>query len=334
MRIANPTYDAAFKYMLTNDERVAKLILSKLIGKEIIELHVEPTEILTKKERRNSKVGRKATYTVMRLDFVAKVKYDDNDGNSREELLIIEMQKAKLITDIMRFRKYLGSQYMNEKHCYVVNGKKIALSIYPIYFLGHNLDEPSSAAFEINKELRDAITGEKIAKLPSNFIDALFHDGLIIQIPRVKSNLKSNCEHAVNRHLEELLAIFDQTNCVKKDRNYLELDPDKLPKWLKPILRSLEKAGQDKEIQDRMQMEDDYIADLEDLERQIENKDKTLEQNAKELEQNAKELEQNAKELEQNAKDLECSIMVIMKISGCNRAEAIKQIKSSTDERR
>ena len=44
MRIANPIYDVVFKYLL-DDEKVARLVLSALLGKEILELAFRPTEI-------------------------------------------------------------------------------------------------------------------------------------------------------------------------------------------------------------------------------------------------------------------------------------------------
>ena len=37
MHVANPIYDVAFKYLL-EDSKVAKLLLSAIIGEEILEL--------------------------------------------------------------------------------------------------------------------------------------------------------------------------------------------------------------------------------------------------------------------------------------------------------
>ncbi len=44
--------------------------------------------------------------TVYRLDFSAKIKTTEGT-----KTVLIEIQKAKLATDIIRFRKYLGEQY-------------------------------------------------------------------------------------------------------------------------------------------------------------------------------------------------------------------------------
>jgi hypothetical protein len=173
--------------ILTNDKKVAKLILSKLIGKEVIELYLDSTEVLTNKKKRKPAIGSKESYTVMRLDFAAKIR--NQDGT--EELILIELQKAKLITDIMRFRKYLGSQYMNKDHHYVINGKTHALPIYPIYFLGHKLEGFTQEVIAIKRDLYNGLTNEKIEN-KCEFADSLSHDGLIIQIPHVPKNIESS----------------------------------------------------------------------------------------------------------------------------------------------
>ena len=49
MQIANPLYDTVFKYLL-DDEVVAKLFLSELLGREIIELTYDVKEILAPKK--------------------------------------------------------------------------------------------------------------------------------------------------------------------------------------------------------------------------------------------------------------------------------------------
>jgi hypothetical protein len=57
MRIANPIYDAVFKYLMTSDIKVAKLIIPSLINKPVLELTVDPTEIVINKDR-TSKINR------------------------------------------------------------------------------------------------------------------------------------------------------------------------------------------------------------------------------------------------------------------------------------
>ena len=86
MKIANPIYDTAFKYLLTNNNKIATLFISSLINKNIIELTVNPTEIIANKNKKKPPIGTKASYTVLRLDFAARIKNDDGS----EELILIE----------------------------------------------------------------------------------------------------------------------------------------------------------------------------------------------------------------------------------------------------
>ena len=50
MRIANPIYDAAFKYLL-DDTDIAKGLIGRIIGEEIVELSLKPQEIQVKSDR-------------------------------------------------------------------------------------------------------------------------------------------------------------------------------------------------------------------------------------------------------------------------------------------
>ena len=104
MQIANPIYDVVFKYLL-EDAKVAKLLISSIIGEEIEELEFRPQEYTSDidKSRIEGNVG---TLTVYRLDFNARIK---NAEGSKQ--VLIELQKAKFATDIMRFRNYLAGQY-------------------------------------------------------------------------------------------------------------------------------------------------------------------------------------------------------------------------------
>jgi len=57
--------------------------------------------------------------------------------------VILEIQKAKLGADILRFRRYLGEQYSNKALFYEdVNGKKIPMPIISIYFMGYAIADP------------------------------------------------------------------------------------------------------------------------------------------------------------------------------------------------
>ena len=94
MEIANPIYDVVFKYLM-DDIESANTIISTILGLEIIELIPLPQEQVIHSD--NKKL------TTIRVDFMAIIRLK---GGKLKKVLI-EMQKAKNPTDIMRFRRYL-----------------------------------------------------------------------------------------------------------------------------------------------------------------------------------------------------------------------------------
>ena len=100
--IANPIYDSVFKYMM-EDDRVAKILLSALLQKDIIDLQMKPHEYTEMMQTRIS---------MLRIDFAATVR--NQDGST--QLILIELQKTWLTTETLRFRQYLGTQYLDKKN--------------------------------------------------------------------------------------------------------------------------------------------------------------------------------------------------------------------------
>jgi hypothetical protein len=102
MTVANPIYDIVFKYLM-EDERIARIILSALLRKDIIRVEVRPHEYTN---------SQRESLSVFRIDFGATIR--ENDGT--EKLILIELQKTWLETETLRFRQYLGVQYQNPKN--------------------------------------------------------------------------------------------------------------------------------------------------------------------------------------------------------------------------
>jgi hypothetical protein len=98
MKIANPLYDHAFKYLMSND-KLARKVLSVILEKEVLELELSQQEVVVEDEKRR--------FTLYRLDFKAVIM----DENGRKETVLIELQKSKLPTNVLRFRNYLGMAY-------------------------------------------------------------------------------------------------------------------------------------------------------------------------------------------------------------------------------
>ncbi len=274
MQIANPIYDVVFKYLL-EDNQLAKLVLSTILGEELVELELRPQE-------RTTEIGSRHL-TVYRLDFSARIR--SNDGRLR--LALIEIQKAKLPTDIMRFRRYLGEQYRDPNNLVRTEPedpgqsvKRTAIPLVTIYFLGYPLDHIEAPVVRIQRECVDVVSGERL-NVKEPFVEGLTHDSTIIQISRLRP------EHRTE--LEEMLTIFDQHG-ITRNRHLLEIDEAEVSTRFRPLLRRLQKAIAEPEVVQAMDLEDEILEELQALEREIERKDRAL---AKERAEKEKGKEEN-----------------------------------------
>lgn len=265
MHIANPIYDVVFKYLM-EDNSIARLIIATITGEEIVTLAFLPQESTIALEQRS--------LTVYRLDFSAKIKTPDGDYKQ----VIIEIQKAKFATDIIRFRRYLGEQYQKREHTYIVTigGKETrkAMPILSIYFLGYHLEHITVPVIQVARRYYDATTGKEIRER-EEFIESLRHDSYVIQIPYLRPDHKTE--------VEQLLSIFDQRN-VTTDEHILNINEEEYAEKYRDVIRRLQGAISEPEIRRTMDVEDDILEELQGLEREIERKDKIIEELRKQLE--------------------------------------------------
>ncbi|MDR1336820.1 MAG: hypothetical protein LBK22_08335, partial [Tannerella sp.] len=97
MYIANPIYDAVFKFMM-EDNRVAKAFLSAIIQEKVSELDFAAQEhtirVSPKKDTEQEKKteGSGLNLTVCRFDFSARIATSEGEYKT----VLIELQKAKL----------------------------------------------------------------------------------------------------------------------------------------------------------------------------------------------------------------------------------------------
>jgi hypothetical protein len=155
IRIANPIYDVVFKYLL-DDEKVARLMLSALLGNEVQELEFRPTELRQALDRPGIRSERDTELLVLRVDFAATVLLEDGS----RKLVLIEIQKAHNALDIQRFRKYLGAHYAGSENTWEDDGGvRRALPLITIYFLGQGLDCIDVPVLRVNRHYLDVATG-------------------------------------------------------------------------------------------------------------------------------------------------------------------------------
>jgi hypothetical protein len=297
MEIANPIYDVVFKYLM-EDNAIARLIISTIIKQNVVSLEFRPQESTLELD-----IG---SITVYRLDFSAKIETPQGD-----KIVLIEIQKAKFPTDIMRFRKYLGEQYKSKENIQKVKikrkheGKLVeveeekAIPILSIYFLGYALDHFKAPVIRVQRECYDDASDEKLEG-QEEFIECLTHDSYIIQVPYLRDDHKTE--------VEKMLGVFDQSK-LTSDHHVLNIDEADYPEKYRPIIRRLQRAISEPVMRKKMDIEDEITNEFKKMARTIQQqkedlieKDKALAENRTALEEKNKALEEKDKALEEKEK--------------------------------
>lgn len=269
--IANPIYDSVFKYMM-EDDRVAKILLSALLQKDIIDLQMKPHEYTEMMQTRIS---------MLRIDFAATVR--NQDGST--QLILIELQKTWLATETLRFRQYLGTQYLDKKNVLPkdVNPNGYGIPIVSIYILGHKLGDLEEPVIYVRRNYLDYNSNPITDGVPDPFIESLTHDSVIVQIPYLKGRLRNR--------LEKILQVFDQEYCLKDNEHLMELDEEALGDDGRLIVGRLMKAAIAPEVRRAMEVEDEILSEIEARDTTIMLKDKMIEQKEQLIERKDQEIE-------------------------------------------
>lgn len=272
MLIANPIYDVVFKYLL-EDIEIARGLLSTILGEEIIGLELKPQESAAENPA--------GSINILRFDFKAIIK--TQTGTPKK--VLIELQKAKQVFDVTRFRRYLGDNYRKEDDVLNDNNEveKRPLPIVTIYFLGFPLDNIKNAVVKVNREYRDVVTQE-LLDVKEEFVELLTHDSYLIQIRLLAGKSKTK--------LEKVLRVFSP-EFKTKDKHQLEFLGDLNEPLVQKMVERLGRAIASEEIRDKMDVEDEIDRIFErELKKVAIEKDKIIEEKEQELE--AKELELEA----------------------------------------
>ena len=285
--IANPIYDSVFKYMM-EDNRVAKILLSALLQKEIVRLEMRPHEFAA---------PQRSQISLYRIDFSAVIR----NADGTENLILIELQKTWLSTETLRFRQYLGIQYLNQgnilpKHD---NPDGYGLPLVSIYILGHKLGDLKEPVVYVRRNYLDYDSNLITEGVPDRFIESLTHDSIIVQIPYLKGRMRNR--------LERLLQVFDQAYCLKDDEHFLEIDDEELDdNDERLVVYRLVKAAAAPDVRRAMDIEDEILSEIEARDTAIMQKDEEIERKSKEIERKDEEIERKSKEIERKDEEIEC----------------------------
>ena len=219
MLIANPVYDVIFKRLMDNLD-IAKGILERILDTPIAKLDFASQELSTTKE------AERLSY--YRLDFTAQIETPDG-----YKLVMIEMQKGRIGSDVERFRGYLAEEYKRKCEVREEDGevRQRGLPLITIYFFGLPIDERLPGAFKINREYIDLITGETLP-WRCDVMERLTHDAYVVQISRLREQQRNE--------VEELLDIFRQDRIFDPEGHMLNVDTDsRQSELVQEIIRTL-----------------------------------------------------------------------------------------------
>ena len=285
MIIANPIYDVVFKYLM-EDTEIARRLLSKITGENIIEIAVQPHEYVGRSD--------KFEIIILRLDFKATIKTKEG----KRKKVLIELQKGKNSADIMRFRKYSGDNYRKEEGGSTNKGENEALPIITIYFLGFRLPNIPTSVLKVNREYVDLITDRQI-EAKEEFVEKLTHDSFIIQIPRLKRKVRNE--------IEKVLKVFNQSYNTNGDYKTLEFQDKEFKddELLQMIADRLRKAVTEEELLRKIEIEEEIESIIE---KHIREKQELAEKNnllAEKISEKEKALSEKNKALSDKEKELE-----------------------------
>ncbi len=293
--IANPIYDVVFKYLM-DDERVARIILSALLKKNIVKVEMRPHEYAGDKN---------ASIALYRIDFGATVL----NADGTEHLILIELQKTWLETETLRFRQYLGLQYENPRNMKEESRGAYALPMVAVYLLGHRVGDIEEPVVYIQHEVSD-YDGRPVTKgVPDPFIDSLTHESIIVQIPLLRGRLKETDKtHREGKsRLDMLLSIFDQTQKDENDHKVLKID-DSLYEGdvdMEHVVGRLVKAAASMEMRRKINIEEEFMSAIEHRDAEILTRDYELAQKTVQLKEKSVQLEEKSVQLEEKSAQLE-----------------------------
>ena len=316
--VANPLYDAVFKYLM-EDDRIAKTILTALLKKKVIDVKIRRNEY--------ANLTRRESISMFRIDFAATVLDEDNQPH----LMLIELQKTWLPTETLRFRRYLALQYNNEENMLKEEHEKYAIPMVAIYLLGHCVGKIEEPVIYVNHHAYN-YDGKKVEEgIPDPFVESLQHDSIIVQIPLLHGR--------VNNRLEKVLCLFDQTNVadnkkvIKVDDKQFEGDND-----MEYIVRRLQSAAADPDMRYQMNAEDEFFKELEARDSLIMEKDGQLKEKDGQLKEKDGQLKEKDGQLKEKDGQLKEKDEMLRKMikgmqeSGMSLDDIAKMLNKTVDE--
>lgn len=307
--IPNPIYDVVFRYLM-EDTDSAKIVISTLINEKIKNLELEP---LTHSYKNNEFIIEDPKYQddirLFHLDFTATIELPDGS----EELIMIELQKASEPDDIFRFKRYISKNFQKKQEKEITDHETQAIKnvhkpirLIPIFILNFRIENEINDLLIKTNRTKIGVFKNKNLQKHNEFIDNLSYDIWVVQLPNLQ-NIKEEDYKNDNYKLKlfALLKLFDQKSKVKDNEHRLRLIRKFFPGFLERVIKRLQAADIDNpDLEEQMNIEDEYLKALIDrdnqitfLETELVKKDKTITEKDKTITEKDKIIENLAKML-------------------------------------
>ncbi len=304
--IPNPIYDVVFRYLM-QDYDSAMIVLSTLINEKIKSLEFKPitaarkateeeynekfkekTEKHFEREKRKILKNNKLSdlekqaaideielkepagikdIKLMHLDFTAVIEKE----NGEEELVMIELQRVMVETDIFRFKQYIAENFQKKRKIRKSDpdtGKEVEIELpyrlIPIFILNFEIENDISDLMIKTRQIKTGIFTEKEIAAKNEFIDNLSYELYVVQLPYLSKAEKLNfAPDSYKGKLLALLQLFDQ-RAKEIDNEYrLRLFRKLFPGFLDQVIKRLQAAAIDNpDLEKQMQAEDYYLRPL------------------------------------------------------------------------
>jgi len=297
MKLLNPLYDTVFKYLM-EDLEVAKTIIEAVTKKQIIELIPAPQEASDIRLKvKHIAIG------MIRQDYVAIIKTTDETGKETAEKVMIEIQKSPFIPEIGRFRNYLADKYRRKS---IVDVEEKYIPIKTIYLIEEIFNPQLPPVLGRRGIYVDELENLTYQGERDKIVELFNHDSWFIQTELLPPEFKDE--------LYYVLSVFAPNFRKSPKDRYIEIQDENLlikkHRILERILRRLQAATQDNEVNTALEVEIDYENYLDKMITETEQ--------AKQREEEAKQkLVESAKIMKSNG----ISIEIIANVTGLTKEE-------------
>jgi hypothetical protein len=280
MKLLNPLFDTVFKYLL-EDMDVARTIIQAIIKQEVIELNPAPQESSDYELRvKYMQIG------MIRQDYVAVIKTLMPDGSEQYEKVAIEVQKSPIAPEISRFRNYLADKYRKKS---TVAGEEKYLPVKTIYLIEEIFNPKLPPVLGRRGIYYDELDNQPYDGNRDQIVELFNHDSWFIQTELLPPDFKDE--------LMYVLSVFAPWFRKSPKDRYIEIPDQELlikkHRILERILRRLEAATQDKQLNTSLDTEIDYEKYIDGLiestekERQLKEEERRLKEEALQKEKEA-----------------------------------------------